>query len=84
MGIKKIGVLTASLILGVAMIAFAQASNKNESELLAQIEKNEAQISELKEKIEALESRLGNVEVGLGNTQSQLEWKVQPLASDTK
>ena len=84
MAIKKIGILTASLIFGAAMIAFAQASSKNESKLLAKMEKNEAQISELKEKIETLESRLGNVEVGLGNTQSQLEWKVQPLASGSE
>lgn len=78
MQFKKIGIFTAAIIYGVALITFAQASSNNESQLLGQIEKNEAQIAELKQKIEMLEGRLGNVEVGLGKAHSELEWKVQP------
>ena len=74
----------AVVIASIAIITTAQASNKKEASLLEQIERNEAQIIELQGKLEKLEARLGNVEVGLGEAHAQLQWKVQPLASDAK
>ncbi|HEY8568698.1 hypothetical protein [Microbulbifer sp.] len=84
MNCKKIGFLTIAIASAVAMLLIARANGNNERQLLAQIERNEVQISELERKIKILEDRLGNVEVGLGEAQSQLEWKVQPLASESK
>ncbi|WP_413665376.1 hypothetical protein ACG1BZ_09365 [Microbulbifer sp. CNSA002] len=81
---KNVSILTALAFATIGVVAGVQASqdsSDNIADLKAQLNSNEKQISELKEKIENLEARLGNVEVGLGKTQSELEWKVQPLAS---
>ncbi|WOX05056.1 hypothetical protein [Microbulbifer pacificus] len=84
MSCKNASFLTIVIASAVVILLFAQANRKNESQLLTQIARNEVQIRELEKKIKTLDNRLGNVEVGLGEAQSQLEWKVQPLASESK
>lgn len=84
MNVKTSSFFVLAILSGAAIVSLAQASSKNESQLLAQIERNETQIDALEQKIKALEKRLGNVEVGLGKAHAQLEWKVEPLASGTE
>ncbi|WP_444942017.1 hypothetical protein ACJJI3_07475 [Microbulbifer sp. ZKSA004] len=82
---KNVSILTALAFAAIGVVVSVQASqdsSHNVADLKAQLKSNEKQISELKKKIENLEARLGNVEIGLGKTQSELEWKVQPLASE--
>ncbi|AOS98411.1 hypothetical protein AUP74_03045 [Microbulbifer aggregans] len=81
---SAIAVVAFTVIAVIAGVKASQNGSPDMADLKMQLESNKTQISELTEKIEKLEARLANVEVGLGKTQSELEWKVQPLASEAQ